>query len=284
MDNPLLKSIKSAIKANALIGESFARFGTKQHPRGFVMSAYRNAGRAMTEALRADFPLPGALDVMASMRASLEADIRREFQDMHNAGQEEAARQLGFYGENVVTPSPVGFSSQVDSALAACMSKIDVQTNTMRALVLTGADPSQITGDDSRAGVLRASDILVTTAFFAALMFGTGFDAFTTQQVGQTKYKKQVIAGLDNRTTDCCLKAHGQIQPLSKPFELTGEPRFADKLDWTPFHNYCRSSVALYLADYDLGLTDRMRNAAKTILNERADGIWRDRDPADAFG
>jgi hypothetical protein len=52
------------------------------------------------------------------------------------------------------------------------------------------------------------------------------------------EWDHQVVAGIDERTTDCCLQAHGQIQPLDKPFHLTGEPRWADYLDNPPFHWY----------------------------------------------
>jgi hypothetical protein len=80
------------------------------------------------------------------------------------------------------------------------------------------------------------------------------------------------------------LQVHGQIQPLDKPFRLTGTPRYADEMDWPAFHWYCRTSGVLYQEQYDDGLTERMRNGARTILNERADGIFIDRYPVDAFG
>ncbi len=68
-----------------------------------------------------------------------------------------------------------------------------------------------------------------------------------------------------------------------QPFHLEGTPRFADELDWSPFHYYCRTSIALYLPEYDDGITARMQLSASTVLEERANGIWQDRDPADAF-
>jgi hypothetical protein len=43
MPNPLTKAIRSGDKANDEIGKSFARMGTSENPRGFVLAAYRNA-------------------------------------------------------------------------------------------------------------------------------------------------------------------------------------------------------------------------------------------------
>ena len=88
---------------------------------------------------------------------------------------------------------------------------------------------------------------------------------------------------MDNRVTDCCLRAHGQVQPFDTKFQLTGYPRFADELAWTPFHWYCRTSVALYQPQFDDGFTDRLIDSAKTVLSERERGIFKARHPADAF-
>lgn len=51
-------------------------------------------------------------------------------------------------------------------------------------------------------------------------------------------YQKQAIATIDERTTDCCLKVHGQIQNIDDPFILTGTPRFADEMQDPAFHWY----------------------------------------------
>jgi len=284
MANPLEQSILSAVKANSTIGDSFARIGTKDHPRGLVMTAYRNAQRAMAQALGESFPLPSVIEVMDGLTSNLQAGLRDELQDMYNFGQDEAARQLEFYGIEPPDNRANPYSSQVEAAVAACIAKANSQSSTIRALVLTGASPEQILGGETRVGILRPTDVTNTAAYWTAAMVGAGFEWLVAQQQTNTSFSKQVVAGLDNRTTDCCLRAHGQIKPLNKKFTLVGEPRFADELDWTPFHYYCRSSVALYLSEYDYGITQRMRNSASTILSERAAGLFIDRDPANAFG
>ena len=80
-------------------------------------------------------------------------------------------------------------------------------------------------------------------------------------------WHKQVMAAIDDRTTECCLTACGQAVKVNAKFHLTAEPRFADEMDWVPFHWYCRSSVALYLPQYDDGLTEQLR---ERVAEERA--------------
>lgn len=83
--------------------------------------------------------------------------------------------------------------------------------------------------------------------------------------------KHQAIAAIDERTTRTCLRVHGQIQPLSVPFNLTGTPRYADKMMGPPFHYNCRSSVVLYVPELEqLGIpTNDMRKAAQAELRAR---------------
>lgn len=91
------------------------------------------------------------------------------------------------------------------------------------------------------------------------------------EQQPETKYQKQAIATIDERTTDCCLRAHGQIQPLDEPFHLTGTPRFADEVQDPPFHWYCRTSEALYNEAFeDVGITtEKMKDMAQIELEDR---------------
>lgn len=59
---------------------------------------------------------------------------------------------------------------------------------------------------------------------------------------------RQVVAHLGADTTKLCLRAHGQIQPIGKPFELSSGPPdpFARKMMAPPFHWNCRTSVVPY--------------------------------------
>lgn len=97
-------------------------------------------------------------------------------------------------------------------------------------------------------------------------------------------YQKQAIAAIDERTTDCCLRVHGQIQDLDKPFVLTGTPRFSDKKQNPPFHWNCRTATALYRPEMEqVGLTTtQMRRAASAEMTARKDGSRVEIHPAHA--
>ena len=62
---------------------------------------------------------------------------------------------------------------------------------------------------------------------------------------------KQAVAAISPETTDCCLRVHGQIQPLDRPYQLTGEPRFADEMMYPSFHWNCRTASVAYHADFE---------------------------------
>lgn len=103
---------------------------------------------------------------------------------------------------------------------------------------------------DGRASVYRMSGVAAQTevsdsVWTASVLVAAGLFR-QINQATQTVYKKQAIAAIDHRTTDCCLRVHGQIQPLDKPFELTGTPRYADKMDAPPFHQNCRTAISIY--------------------------------------
>jgi hypothetical protein len=63
--------------------------------------------------------------------------------------------------------------------------------------------------------------------------------------------QKQAVAAIDDRTTDCCLRVHGQIKALNEPYELRGTPRFADEIMFPAFHWRCRSSSVAWHPAYE---------------------------------
>lgn len=278
--NPLENAIRSAARANETLAAMFRRAGSVESGRGYVISAYRTANRALAQALQESNRTLAVWDTIRTLKASLRNGIRTSMLDASAAGVEEALRQLRFYEGEDQTVIPIVLGTQVDSAVTALMAQVERQEQLLNAYLAAGLDETLITGDAERQGVLRPSDILTGAAFWmAALMWG----GYQSQVESRPQYDKQAVATLDARVTECCLKVHGQIQELDDKFHLTGSPRFADHLDWTPFHWYCRTSIALYLPEYDDGLTARMRSGANYFLSERAAGRWPDQHPANAF-
>lgn len=92
---------------------------------------------------------------------------------------------------------------------------------------------------------------------------GTYYRAGESQT--EQRWQKQAIAGIDERTTDCCLRVHGQTVDMDKPFHLTGTPRFRDDIQNPPFHWFCRTGMGLYIPAMEgVGVTTQeMRDAAR---------------------
>jgi hypothetical protein len=116
-------------------------------------------------------------------------------------------------------------------------------------------------------GLVLEADLDVWT--LAQAIAASGFDRAAKRS--RMVFKKQAIAAIDDRTTDCCLRVHGQIQPMDQPFRLTGKPRFADRLQGPPFHWRCRTATTLYTQEMEaVGVpTPAMVDAARAELRAR---------------
>ncbi|MDR3572870.1 MAG: hypothetical protein P4L50_03330 [Anaerolineaceae bacterium] len=279
--NPLRLSIQSAVQANTQLGDLFAHIGNSDHPGGIITTAYRNAQAGIKTALQNEYSTAAVRDQLEQLRQSVQGGVTDALTRSQILGASIARKQLDIYGYSGGALGTVALSTQLHSAASAITSKTETQIATATAMLQTGADPGLIVGDDERQGVIRSGEILIATAFWLATLNWDAYSDSVSQANGN--FQKQAIAALDNKTTDCCLQVHGQIQDMDNPFQLDGEPRFADELDWAPFHWWCRTSISLYLPGYDDGITDDLLSSAQTVMDERKSGIWKDRSPADAY-
>ena len=109
---------------------------------------------------------------------------------------------------------------------------------------------------------------------------GAKVEAIGEVQAQIPEVKKQWIAAIGKNTTDCCLRAHGQIVANDAMFELVGEPRFADRVPSPPGHWSCRSSVAMWHPAFEAsGPTSKMKDEAKVELQRRTEDKDRPRRP-----
>lgn len=153
---------------------------------------------------------------------------------------------------------------------------------TSAQLRLSGADESSIikrmtstTAADGRVSVWQSSGSLAQTEetknlwTYANLLIAAYL--FTLKEQTGANYQKQAIATIDGKTTDCCLRVHGQIRPLGVDFKLVGTPRFSDYVAHPPFHWRCRTTEVLYSLEFEsFGVTTKeMRSAATAELNAR---------------
>lgn len=271
--NPLKNAIRHAQRTDRETANLFARYlGSAEHPRGRVLSAYRQARKAMNDAYRSDNRQLEALLVLMALRQSLEAIGREAIEQAIRLGRQSARDQLNAYLEAGVSVNPAMDVPTVDLAFAAWLATIGGQIDYLEALARMDVDPVLMLGDETRVGAMSPGVVNRDGAGWiaAAIMMAWWWWLIGKDRENKLPFQKQPIAAIDNRTTKCCLQVHGQIQPLDKPFILTGTPRFADEMDWTPFHWYCRTSIALYLPEWDDGLTEIMRNEAAKEIERRA--------------
>lgn len=271
--NPLLQAVDRALAAHDHLGTLFNKIGNIDHPRGVIPTAYRNARRALRSALRERSRTAAAGEVLDQLQGTVRTGLTPIFTGAEQYGQDNALRQLNAYGLRQTAPTE-GLGSQAHSAIDGTLAVIHQQHRTALAMIALDLDPALILGDDERVGVLRPGDAIAAAAFWTATMLWSGFEKVITAQLDRDPgmpqdIHKLAVAAVDSRTTGCCLKVHGQVQPFYQPFHLTGTPRYADRLDWSPFHPYCRTSIALYLREFDDGITQGMHEAASAQLARR---------------
>lgn len=274
------RAVANALRASRDMGKLMDAYGSTSSPRGPVLSAYRAARAALADNLGNRSVVNGAL---GSLRAAVRAAAERSVVQAVRGGQSQAEIELQLYELGKTEKLPADIEAMVE----AMLEPLDTQISQTRALIATGAQTGLVIGDSQRAGVLTPGPVLRDGARWIAAawvgQFGAAVVATLDRENKQPEYGKQVIAAIDERTTDCCLRLNGQVVPFDKPFKVTGTPRFADEIEWAPFHWNCRSSVALVpLDEANDDLTKEMRTAGRDELKAREDGSRVEIDPADA--
>lgn len=226
------RAVASALVVNRELGAIFGRLGTADHPRGAVLTAYRQARRALDGNLRSSAVVA---DVLATLRMAVIEAVRAAMRQAADVGSGAAEKQLQVYGFQPVLP---GFN--VELPVSAVRAVLEGQLANVTALTLTGVGLDMVLGDDERVGILSAGKINAEAARWAAVAAAESqrgaFDSTLRDEPEQ--WQKQWVSALDDRTTDCCLRAHGQTVPRDEPFVLTGTPRYADRVDSPPGHWY----------------------------------------------
>lgn len=265
------RAIRLAMRSSRHLGELFAKMGTAEHPRGVILSAFRQARETLRDSLRNQSSVADALAVLrlAVNMALIELSGRAA-----ELGAEHVGEQLAVYG---LRASALSTADAQQRAIDAVLAELDAQIGRVEALALIEPDQALIIGDDERVGVLSASGVLRETARFMGMLALGGLSAalIPDADVGRDglrgEFVKQAVAAIDERTTDCCLRVNGQAVRLDGQFRLTGTPRYADRLPNPPFHWYCRTGTALVrVAEAEDELTAQMRAAGRRELLTRA--------------
>jgi hypothetical protein len=267
------RAVKAGLRTNAELKKLFDGLGNEEHPRGAVLSAYRVARKALRGELK---DVAAAQLTLAHLRRAVLNEVGAAAQQAVQIGSMQATAELELYGIQRVSEVSLGdFDlSVVDDALRAVGNVLDTQLNAVWALVRSdNVDDSLILGDDARAGLLRPSSVIQEATRWLAFLALSAYSSLVERSAKQSGivFKRQAVAALDERTTDCCLRVHGQVVGLNEDFKLTGTPRYADRMRNPPFHPYCRTAVVLVRdSEKDDDLTMEMRDAARAEIQARA--------------
>lgn len=269
------KSVNSALRAGDELGRLFARVGGSDAPRGRILRAYR----LTRDVLSVDEAVRRQSTVMATLirlRDDVQAELDALLDDALALGAEQAGAQLRAYAYEEqaedTAPGNAGIAWREtfkQAALLTIASIVTAQIGQVLGLLSTGAiTAAQVIGDGVRVGILNPTAVIAQSRDAIAKATLAAWDAEVETSITQRNvWARQAVAAIDERTTDCCLRVHGQWVALDEDFELTGTPRFADELHAPPFHWNCRTAVALVkVTDVDDDLTQRMREAARREL------------------
>lgn len=274
------QAVRSALQMNDGMALLERRLGGALYPRGSVMVAYRRALRELRDILNSGGAGPAwrsvrvaeAGEVLRRLRMEVALAVTGVFDDAVTLGSHQAAAQLAGYGVGNASAARSMTEDGRAEALAAVLAAVDAQIETATALLVTGASPEQIVGNDEQTGPLAPAAVLSSAYFWVAALAIGAWTWMVTRpgQPGQPVFLKQAVAAIDERTTDCCLRVHGQVVALDAEFHTTGRPRFAEYQQGPPFHWRCRTAMALVRPeDADDLLTQQMTAAARDELRAR---------------
>lgn len=295
------RAIQNALDTGDDINALFDKLGSADYPRGVVMSLYRSFLREVEPHL--DNP-PVVREMLRTFKTRLTVAFTQVFEQAAVVGANRAERDIArndIVENSALLPDPI-LSQLTQPARDAISAAIDAQINAVYAQLAMGRDPVSIIGDSGRVGLLSPSSILKIGKRIVAEMVSSARDqrlkaAFSGGFGGigglilpnaniaakSEVYKRQAIAAIDERTTDCCLRVNGQVVGVDELFRLTGTPRYADKMADPPFHDYCRTSIALvHEDDIDDRMTSDMKKASIAEIKAREDGSRATINPADS--
>ena len=295
------RAIQNALDTGDDIKALFDKLGSADHPRGVIMALHRSFMREIAPHLD---NLPVVREMLRTYKTRLTVAFVQVFEQAAVTGANRAERDIArndIVENGALLPDPI-LSQLTQPARDAIAAAIDAQINAVYAQLAMGRDPVAVIGDAGRVGLLSPSSLLkvgkrivaevVSSAREQRLQaaFDSGFGGFgglilpDANAVARAEvYKRQAIAAIDERTTDCCLRVNGQVVGVDELFKLSGTPRYADKMADPPFHDYCRTSVALvHQDDIDDRMTSDMRKAAIAEIKAREDGSRVEINPADS--
>lgn len=261
-------AVRQALRTNAALKRLVAQLGTAAHPRGRLLAAYRQTRRAL---IGQTDDRGALLLALADLRQAVAAAVGLALVAAAEAGQLQAAAEIAAYDlPQVGVETPAALIAESGAAVAV-LATYDAQAAQVRGLAAAGMGEAAILGDAARIGALAPALVLRESARWLTAIANRSAEqsmARSLQIAGRRgEFGRQAVAVIDKRTTNCCLRVHGQVVGLDEPFRLTGTPRYASEMMHPGFHDYCRTveiRVPLELAAGET--TQRLLGEARRFL------------------
>jgi len=277
--NPLRVAHRSALRVDRRLEALFARaIGTKEaHPRGRIVAAYAQARRALAGIDWGAFnAMREALDVVNTLRAQLYDAGRLAVPEAVELGRASAAEQVAAYQADGVPAAPAYEYPDRGAMESGWQTAVDSHLDPITALILAGAEVGLILGDEGgRVGALSPGAMQTDASYWLAFAVAAAFAAWLAGREGRKAdgipFQRQAVPAIDNRTTPCCLDVarRGEVVAMDKPFYTPEPPAYNRRQMWAPFHNWCRTSIVLYLPQYDDGITAALQASATAEIGRR---------------
>ncbi len=268
-------SLRAARHTTRELGQLFARLGSAKHPRGAVLVAYRNARRAMRDVLRRNTSMASfeAREIMAELQWRIREIAAESLDNARELGERQAAIEARLWGLNYHRLALAADNNDEPAMLEAWVGVVEQQERAILATIATG-DPAAILGSATAVGLLRPSPVTREGSKWLTAAVGVALLSILSPALRATGYTwgKQALASIDERTSPCCLAVHGQVVPLEQKFYTPDSPAYADWQEWSPFHDYCRTSIVLVpLSEAQDNLTAEMLTCAREEQARRAE-------------
>lgn len=260
-------AIRLGEKANAKLGVLFDKMGGGDKPRTGIVAAYNRARKSLARNLD---DANATRAILGQLRRDVSEIASGLVADASTVGHTLARDNAALYGVQLPLAG-IADAGLSEAMLTQWLNPLDMQISQIETMALAGlVDPAMILGDASRAGLLSPAPVTRDGArWLTTLVSAIGAKAMAGS-TAQPQYRRQAVATIDQFTTDCCLKAHGQVVEYGQPFHLVGTPRFADYMMETPFHWNCRSvTVLIPVESVEDETTVEMRDAAKAEIDAR---------------
>lgn len=271
MTNRHQQSVDLAFEAQDHLKTLYSSVGSRVNQGGTITAAYRKMRAAIPETVTA---VPEARSILTSFYTETTQAVKDAIYTAGDMGMDLAEQQSALYGlRPPASRHGIIRIRDKDNAVETVSQIVRGQVNYANLQLNIGArDKERLVGSDDQPGQITPYTVIKALGWWLPAIFWLAYDTWVdwANRDLQNPFNlmKQAVAVLDGKTTETCFGVHGQVVGMREDFILGGE--FPGSAPYPPFHNWCRTTVALILAeDAEDGLTEAMLALAIAVALEK---------------